>query len=54
MLFGELVPLKEFYKQHPLKKNPAPCSLIPATSKILKKILEEYATPIFDAYSKKL
>lgn len=55
LLFGEQVPLKEFYAQYPqIKAKPSTTELCPSTSKILKKILEEYATPIFDLYSKKL
>lgn len=54
LLFGEQVPLEEFYKQYPQKNQPAIFHLSPSISKILKKILEEYATPIFDLYSKRL
>lgn len=55
LLFGEQVPIEEFYKQHPhIKQKPAHWNLSPAASKFLKKILEDYATPIFDLYSKKL
>lgn len=55
LLFGEQVPLKEFYAQYPqIKTKPSPVYLWPSTTKILKKILEEYATPIFDLYSKRL
>jgi predicted metal-dependent hydrolase len=55
LLFGEQVPLKEFYAQYPqIKIKPSTSYLSPSTTKILKKILEEYATPIFDLYSKKL
>jgi len=54
LLFGEQVPIKDFYKYHITKKQPAPWNLLPATTKFLKKILEEYATPMFNEYSHKL
>lgn len=55
LLFGEQVPLEEFYAQYPqIKKKSSIWYFSPSTSKILKKILEEYATPIFDLYSKRL
>ena len=54
LLFGEEVPIEDFYKQYPPKKQPSTLHLSPSTSKILKKILEEYATPILDLYSKKI
>ena len=61
LLFGEQVSLQDFYKYHITKRQSAPClpdrqswNLLPATTKFLKKILEEYAKPLFDTYSKKL
>jgi len=51
LLFGEQVPIEEFYKQYPQKKK---SKIQNPTSKILKEILAEYTTPIFDLYSKKL
>ncbi len=53
LLFGEEVPLKEFYEQYN-KKIPSSSDLLPSATKILKKILEEYSAPLFDIYSKKL
>lgn len=52
LLFGEQVPVEDFYKQH--KKKLSTWNLKPVTTKILKEILRDYATPIFDLYSKKL
>lgn len=52
LLFGEQVPVEDFYKQY--QKKLSTWNLKPVTTKILKKILEEYATPLFDIYSKKL
>ena len=56
LLFGEQVPIEEFYRQYPSKK-PLPkqfnVSTFPSFH-ILKDILREYATPIFDLYSKKI
>jgi len=54
LLFGEQVPIEDFYKQYPQKKQTTTSHLSSSISKILKKILEEYATPIFDLYSEKL
>lgn len=54
VIFGEQVPLEEFYQQYPQKKQPSILHIPPSTSKFLKKILEEYATPILDLYSKKI
>ena len=54
LLFGEQVPLEEFYQQYPQKKQGSTLHSSPFISKILKKILEEYTTPILDIYSKKL
>ena len=54
LLFGEQVPLEEFYQQYPQKKKGSTLHSSPFTSKTLKKILEEYSTPILDIYSKKL
>ena len=48
LLFGEEVPLEEIYKQYPIKKTEK------NHTKILKEILADYATPIFDEYSKKI
>lgn len=56
MLFGEQVPLKEFYEQYPPKK-PLPKQITSSTFPhfhILKDILKEYATPILDHYSKRI
>ncbi len=56
LLFGEQVSLKEFYIQYPPKKwmpTRFDVSKFPHFN-ILKEILREYATPIFDLYSKKL
>lgn len=52
LLFGEQVPVEDFYKQY--KKKISTWNLKPVTTKILKEILEDYATPLFDTYSKKL
>lgn len=55
LLFGEQVPIQEFYQQYPkTRKKSSAWNLASFTSKSLKKILEEYATPIFDLYSKKI
>lgn len=48
LLFGEEVPLEEIYKQYPIKKTEK------NRTKILKEILADYATPLFDIYSKKI
>lgn len=56
VIFGEQVPLEEFYKQYPPKK-PLPKRFNISTFPhfhILKDILREYATPILDLYSKKI
>jgi predicted metal-dependent hydrolase len=56
VIFGEQVPLEEFYKQYPPKK-PLPKHFNISTFPhfhILKDILREYATPILDLYSKKI
>ena len=52
LLFGEQVPVKDFYNQY--KKKLPTGNLKPVTTKILKNILEEYATPIIDLYSKEI
>lgn len=52
VLFGEQVPLDEFYQQY--GKNFKKWVSKAITSKLLKNILEEYATPLFDQYSKKI
>ncbi len=69
LLFGEQVPIKNFFSDFPsllregatensvgvgLNTKKKTWNLLPATTKFLKKILEEYAKPIFDTYSKKL
>lgn len=48
LLFGEEIPLEEIYKQYPIKKTEK------NRSKILKSILADYATPLFDTYSEKI
>ncbi|MEI8008902.1 MAG: hypothetical protein WCI00_06000 [bacterium] len=56
LLFGEQVPINEFYRQYPSKKalpKHFNVSTFPSFH-ILKDILREYATPIFDLYSKKI
>lgn len=52
LLFGEQVPVEDFYKQYKKKISTGNMKLV--TKKILKEILEDYATPIFDLYSKKI
>ncbi len=54
-LFGERVSLTDFYEQHN-KKIPTLWTIHSTlyTNKILKEILQEYATPILDHYSQKL
>lgn len=54
LLFGEEISLEDFYQQYPQKIQPTTFHLSPATTKVLKSILEEYATPILDIYSKKI
>ena len=54
LLFGEQVSLKDFYQQYPQKAQPATFKLSPVTSKILKEILKDYATPILEHYSKEI
>ncbi|HMS91853.1 MAG TPA: M48 family metallopeptidase, partial [Candidatus Absconditabacterales bacterium] len=55
ILFGEEIPLEDFYKQYGKKKDKSSTGHLSAfTSKILKEILREYTTPLFDLYSKKL
>jgi len=55
LLFGEEIPLEDFYKQYWKKKEKhSPLQLSPFISKLLKEILREYTTPLFDLYSKKL
>ncbi len=53
LLFGEEIPSEEFYKTYG-KKQPSTFHLSPSTTKLLKIILEEYASPIIETYSKKL
>lgn len=56
LLFGEEITLEEFYQQYPQKKwipSQFNISTFPHFN-ILKEILREYTTPIFDLYSKKL
>lgn len=52
LLFGEQVPVEDFYKQYKKKISTENMKLV--TKKILKEILEDYATPLFDIYSKKI
>lgn len=61
LLFGEQVSIEEFQKQYPQKRTNR--SIVPPAlgapgsfhrSIILKEILREYATPLFDLYSKKI
>lgn len=52
LLFGEQVPVEDFYKQY--KKKISTGNMERVTKSILKDILKDYATPIFDLYSKKL
>lgn len=52
LLFGEQVPVEDFYKQY--KKKISTGNRKTVTKKILQEILRDYATPIFDLYSKKL
>jgi len=52
LLFGEQIPVEDFYKQY--KKKISTWNMKLVTSKILKEILRDYATQIFDLYSKKL
>lgn len=52
LLFGEQVPVEDFYKQY--TKKISSWNVQPVTKKILKEILKDYATPVFDLYSKKL
>ncbi|MEI7919893.1 MAG: hypothetical protein WCH65_07160 [bacterium] len=54
LLFGEEISLEDFYQQYPQKQQPTSFQVSPATTKVLKSILEEYATPILDTYSKKI
>lgn len=56
LLFGEQIPLKEFYTQYPPKKalpKHFNGSTFPSFH-ILKDILREYSTPILELYSKRL
>ncbi len=53
LLFGEEIPSKEFYKTYN-KKQLSTSNLSPSTKKLLKVILEEYATPILQSYSQKI
>lgn len=53
LLFGEKVPIEEFYKTYN-KKQLSATSFMPYAKKILKEILADYATPLFDIYSKKI
>jgi predicted metal-dependent hydrolase len=52
LLFGEQVPVEDFFKQY--KKKISSENKKTVTKSILKDILKDYATPIFDMYSKKL
>lgn len=54
LLFGEQVPLEDFYKQYNNNKKSKNLPVSKQSLSLLKEILEEYVTPIFDLYSKKL
>ncbi len=56
VLFGEQVPIKNFDKQYPPKKNRSNCPIVPSfhRSTVLKEILKEYTIPILEVYSQKL
>ena len=52
LLFGEQVPIEDFYQQY--KKKISSWNLKLVTKKLLQEILRDYVTPLFDLYSKKL
>jgi len=52
LLFGEHIPLKEIKQQYPKQFLNSKFQI--SNSKLLKSILEEYASPIIEIYSKKL
>ena len=53
-LFGERVPIADFYKQHNKTKVPSALSFKPLAAKLLQWILEEYSKPLLDYYSNEL
>lgn len=52
LLFGEEVPIGDIKKQYPKYFSNAKFQI--SNSKLLKEILADYATPLFDTYSEKI
>ena len=54
LLFGEQVPLEDFYKQYSNNKKSINLSVSKKSLSLLKEILREYTTPLFNLYSERL